>query len=200
MDLTVSIPSANPTCASWGVLTTSPTAHTPSTAVRWYSSTTTNPRSSTSTPVPGSRSPSVSGRLPTDTTTASTVTDSPSPNDTVVPLCPGAWPVTETPVCTLMPRLRNDRATTLTTSVSHPVSRVGRASSTVTCVPRSENIDANSQPMAPPPITATEDGSDSRSSTSSEVMTTLPSTSKPGMVRGTEPDANTTCRPAISRV
>ena len=46
---------------------------------------------------------------------------------------------------------------------------------------------ANSHPIAPPPTTTAELGSVSSMSTSSEVSTYLPSTSKPGSVRGTEP-------------
>ena len=45
--------------------------------------------------------------------------------------------------------------------------------------------------MAPPPTTATDAGSASRARTSSEVITTVPSTSNPGMVRGTDPAAST---------
>ena len=126
------------------------------------------------------------------------MTDSPSPKPTVVPVPLGVWPFTVTPVWTLIPRLRNDRATTLTTSRSHPVSSDGRASSTVTWLPRSENIEANSQPMAPPPITAIDAGRASSARTSSESSTSRPSTSKPGMVRGTDPVARTTLRPVIS--
>ncbi len=99
-----------------------------------------------------------------------------------------------------MPRLRNDRATVLTTSSSQPLRMVGRASNTVTLVPRSLSNEANSQPMAPPPITATDSGSSLRASTSSEVITNSPSMSKPGMVRGTEPEASTTSVPVISVV
>ena len=54
-------------------------------------------------------------------------------------------------------------------------------------------MEANSQPMAPPPTTAADAGSLSRASTSSDVSTYSPSTSKPGRVRGTEPAASTTC-------
>ena len=99
-----------------------------------------------------------------------------------------------------MPRLRKERATVLTTSSSQPLRMDGNASNTVTVLPRSLSSEANSQPMAPPPTTATEDGSSSRSSTSSEVRTNSPSTSNPGMVRGTEPAASTTWVPAISVV
>ena len=65
-------------------------------------------------------------------------------------------------------------------------------------MPRSVSIDANSQPMAPPPITTADAGSRSNESTSSEVSTIVPSISKPGMVRGTEPDARMTESPMSS--
>ena len=88
-----------------------------------------------------------------------------------------------------MPRLRNDRRTTLATSASQPARMLGRASRTVTLVPRSPIIDANSQPMAPPPMTAAEAGRPLIENSSSEVTTSSPSTSKPPMVRGVEPEA-----------
>src|SRR5580698_197955 len=51
MPFTATIASAKPTWASCGVpATMSPTAHTPSTPVRWYSSVTTKPRSLIRTP------------------------------------------------------------------------------------------------------------------------------------------------------
>ena len=53
-----------------------------------------------------------------------------------------------------MPRFLKERPTTLATSVSQPARIAGRASSTVTVVPMSASSDANSQPIAPPPITA----------------------------------------------
>ncbi len=81
------------------------------------------------------------------------------------------WPCSCTPVFTSMPRFRNERATVFTTSSSQPLRMVGRASKTVTVDPRSLSIEANSHPMAPPPTTATDDGSSSRARTSSEVMT-----------------------------
>ena len=74
-------------------------------------------------------------------------------------------------------------------SSSHPGRILGSASSTVTLVPRSVIIEANSHPMAPPPMTAAVAGSGCSDSSSSEVSTIWPSTSKPGMVRGTEPEA-----------
>ena len=91
-----------------------------------------------------------------------------------------------------MPRLRNDRWTTPATSASQPARMRGSASRTVTSTPRSPIMEANSQPMAPPPITAAEPGSASTDSSSSEVITTVPSTSKPSMVRGSDPVARIT--------
>ena len=64
----------------------------------------------------------------------------------------------------------------------------------VTDAPRSAKHDANSQPIAPPPITAIRDGILSSASTSSEVMIGPP-TAKPGIVRGTEPAARITFAP-----
>ena len=74
------------------------------------------------------------------------------------------------PVRMSMPRRLNDRTTTSATSLSTPGRIFGRASRMVTCTPMSDSIEANSQPMAPPPITTADSGSCSRSSTSSLVM------------------------------
>ncbi len=91
-----------------------------------------------------------------------------------------------------MPRLAKLRETTLATSSSQPGRILGRPSSTVTFTPRSASIEANSQPMAPPPITAADFGRVGMASTSSEVRTYLPSTSNPGIVLGTDPAARIT--------
>ncbi len=99
-----------------------------------------------------------------------------------------------------MPRFRKERATALTTSSSQPERMAGSASNTVTLHPRSAKREANSQPMAPPPTTATDAGRPSRARTSSDVITREPSTSKPGMVRGSEPAANTMSVPVISEM
>ena len=56
-------------------------------------------------------------------------------------------------------------------------------------------MEANSQPMAPPPMTAADAGSLSSSSTWSLVRIFSPSGSNPGIVRGTDPVASTTCLP-----
>ena len=68
-------------------------------------------------------------------------------------------PYTFTPVRTLILRFLNECSTTLVMSLSSPARILGSASSTVTSVPRSAIIEANSQPMAPPPITAAGAGS-----------------------------------------
>ena len=91
-----------------------------------------------------------------------------------------------------MPRFLNERATTSTTSLSQPGRSLGSASSMVTWVPRSLIIEANSQPMAPPPITTAEDGQLVEHQHLVGGEDERPSTSKPGMVRGTEPLARMT--------
>ena len=134
-------------------------AYTPSSPVRQNSSTTTKPRSSTFTPVPSRPSRSANGRRPTDTTTASTSTCSSSPKWTVVPPASfGVWPVTFTPVRMSIFFFLKLRTTTLVTSLSSPGSSLGNASRIVTWEPRSANVDANSQPMAPPPMTTMRGG------------------------------------------
>ena len=86
---------------------------------------------------------------------------SPSPKWTVVPDPPsfGLWPCTVTPVRTSMPRFLNDRATTSTTSLSQPGRSLRQRLEEVTWDPRSASIEANSQPMAPPPMTTADSGS-----------------------------------------
>ena len=196
------IPSANPTWASWGVpATTSPTAHTPSAPVRMVASATTNPRSSITTPVPGASRPSVRGRRPTETTTASTASFSPSPNATTVPRPDGSgvWPCSCTPALTSIPRFRNDRATVLTTSSSQPLRMVGRASKTVTVSQVAQHRGELASDGSP---------TDHRHRLGQLLEgqhlvgghDQVPSMSNPGMVRGTEPAASTTSVPSISVV
>ena len=84
-------------------------------------------------------------------------------------------------------------------SSSHPGRIASSASRMVTFDPRSASSEANSHPTTPPPTTATEAGSFSRSKNSSDVITQRPSTSKPGRTWGTEPAASTTLRPVSSR-
>src|SRR6476620_8765063 len=181
MSVMAQMPSANPTWASCGVAMTSPTAQMPSSAVRQYSSTSTKPRSSTTTDVsaPSRPSDSLYARRPTDMTTRSSSSVSASPNSTVVllPFLLGLCPVTATPVRMSIPRLLNAFKTTWVMSLSQPGRIFGNASRIVTFVPRSLIIDANSQPMAPPPITTADPGSCSIESNSSLVTTSLPSTS-----------------------
>ncbi len=96
-----------------------------------------------------------------------------------------------------MPRFLNERSTFLTMSTSQLTRIDGAASMIVTLVPRSLIIDANSQPMAPPPITTAEPGSSSIDISSSEVTMRLGSIGKPGIVRGWEPAARITASPWI---
>ena len=86
-----------------------------------------------------------------------------------------------------MPRPLKLFSMTLVTSLSRPGRIFGSASRIVTLVPRSASSEANSQPITPPPMMAARFGSSLIDRNSSEVITILPSTSKPGSVRGTEP-------------
>ena len=74
-------------------------------------------------------------------------------------------PVTRTDVCTLTPRFLNERATTVPASTSVGARMRGSASSTVTSLPMSTSIEANSAPMTPPPMIATRGGTSVSSST-----------------------------------
>src|SRR5918993_952833 len=195
MSRMATMPSAKPTWASAGVATQSPAAHTPGSPVRMFSSTTTKPRSSTVTAVPSRPSSAVAGLRPTDTTTTSALIGSAPSTSTTVPFSPGSWPTTLTPVRTSMPRFLKDRSTTEVTSLSQPGRILGSTSRIVTCVPRSLIIDANSQPMAPPPMTTAVPGTSGMDRTSSEVITIVPSTSKPGMVRTSDPAAGVDADP-----
>ena len=112
----------------------------------------------------------------------------------VPPLSFGVWPLTLTDVRMSICFFLKLRTTTLATSVSRPGRIFGRPSRIVTFEPRSANVLANSQPMAPPPMTIIRSGTRSSISTSSLVMIGPPG-SKPGMVRGTEPAARTTASP-----
>ena len=62
------------------------------------------------------------------------------------------------PSSTLMPRLVNARTTVWATCWSTPARICGSASRIVTSAPTSTRNDANSQPIAPPPTTATRAG------------------------------------------
>jgi hypothetical protein len=82
--------------------------------------------------------------------------------------------------------------------LSQPGRIFGSASRIVIFVPRSLIIDANSQPIAPPPITTAVPGSRSIDKSSSLVTTSFPSMSNPGIVRGTEPEARMMASPLSS--
>ena len=66
----------------------------------------------------------------------------------------GVWPFTITPVLMSMPRRPKDWTTTAVTSSSTPGRMVGKGLEDGHRVPRSASMEANSQPIAPPPITA----------------------------------------------
>ena len=68
----------------------------------------------------------------------------------------------------------------------------GSISITVTVVPKRANIEANSMPTAPAPITIRLFGSCLSWRISSEVMIVLPSGVMPGIARGREPVASMT--------
>ena len=100
-------------------------------------------------------------RRPTLTTTLSTSSDccavtgrctAPSSD------APRSTPSTVTPVSTLMPRFLNARTTTSAACLSTPGRMSGSASSSVTSAPTSTRYDANSQPIAPPPMIAVAGG------------------------------------------
>ena len=98
-----------------------------------------------------------------------------------------------------MPRLASDLASTFATSRSGPIGSTPSfiASSRVVCTPRSVYTEANSAPITPPPITAARSGSLSAVLLVawSDVMIRSPSTSMPGMARGTEPVHRIVARP-----
>ncbi len=80
----------------------------------------------------------------------------------------------------LILRLRKARSSALDDASSSPATSRGRASMIVTSAPKDFQTLANSQPMTPPPRTIAEAGTWSRRRACSEVMTRVPSTSRPG--------------------
>ena len=101
---------------------------------------------------------------------------------------------TRAPAWIVVPRRASALASTAAISGSGPIGSTptGSASSSVVCDPTSVNTDANSQPITPPPITATRSGSWSLRVLWSEVTIRSPSGSKPGIERGAEPVARIT--------
>ena len=113
-------------------------------------------------PCPPTSSPSVRGRRPTDTTTdgdldLAAVAQRARPSPCRPP--GGVCPCTCTPVEDLDPSLA-ERPGHHRRDLRRRIRRrmESSASSTVTLDPRSESSEANSQPMAPPPTTATDGG------------------------------------------
>ncbi len=68
-----------------------------------------------------------------------------------------------------MPRFLNERATVFDRSLSQDARICGNASISVTSAPKSLSVDANSVPIAPPPIIATDLGTSVIESNSSDV-------------------------------
>jgi hypothetical protein len=95
-------------------------------------------------------------------------------------------------VMTVMPRLVNERSTTLLTSPSSSGTICGAYSRTVTATPTSWNIDANSTPTAPAPTMTMSLGNVSSLSTSSLVRIRLPSGVSPGRLLTRDPVARMT--------
>jgi hypothetical protein len=99
--------------------------------------------------------------------------------------------VTLTPANVLIPFFLKARAASFETSSSSSGAIRGSASRTVTSAPNARYTVANSKPMAPAPMITTDEGSRSRTSASSLVMT-WSETSILGSSRGREPVARTT--------
>ena len=107
-------------------------------------------------------SPSVKGMRPTATSSISASSRTSSPLEVL--------PVTTTPAsvfssfssfvstCDLMPRLRNDFASSVETSSSSSGTNLGNSSTIVVSAPKREYTDANSTPTAPAPMTISDLG------------------------------------------
>ena len=92
-----------------------------------------------------------------------------------------------------MPRLASALASTLAVSRSGPIGQDAvrkRLQQRVVRTPKSVYTEANSEPMTPPPMTATRSGRPRRRCWCawSEVTMRSPSISRPGSERGSEPE------------
>src|SRR6266498_1729217 len=110
-------------------------------------------RLSNSTPMLSSPRPSTSGARPTDTSIRSACTVSPSPKYTVSSLPESSTFVHCLPRLSAMPRRPNCFASSFAASASSWGISVSSISMIVTSEPKRRKIDANSQPMIPPPRT-----------------------------------------------
>src|SRR3954466_13251479 len=108
-------------------------------------------RLSKSTPASSSPTPSTTGPRPTETNIKSQSTDSPSPKCTVsaLPFC--STFVHCLPSCSVIPRLPNAFASSFAASASSCGISASSISTIVTSEPKRLKIDANSEPMMPPP-------------------------------------------------
>ena len=144
--------------------------------------------------------PAVLGARPMLTTSWSTVTDcSPLPASQVsVSSVVPSIPVSRAPSWIFTPRFLSERATILPTSASVGARMRGSASITVTSLPMSTRVDANSTPITPPPMMPTRGGTSVSSSTWSDDRTRTPSKSRPGSARGDDPVVMTRLSPSTS--
>src|SRR5215210_4578731 len=168
------------------------------TVVRRCSSAAMPLRLSNSTPIPSSPIPSTVGPRPTATSIRSASTDSASPKWTRRPS-----PVSSTPVhclsrCSAIPRFLNCLASSFAASSSSAGISRGSISMMVTSEPKRRKMDANSQPMIPPPSTTSRRGTSVCAS--KPVESTQRGESRPGIggASGNDPVAMTAERNCTS--
>src|SRR4051812_30892074 len=175
------------------------------TDVRRWSSVAMPLRLSYSTPASSSPMPSTSGPRPTETSIRSQSTVSPSPKCTVseLPFC--STFVHCFPSCSVMPRLPKAFASSFAASASSCGISASSISTIVTTEPKRLKIDANSEPMMPPPRMTRRFGTSVCASR--PVESTQRSLSSPsiGGLSGNEPvatiaDLNVTCSPPSTAI
>ena len=203
------MPSMKPTWASWGwgparwgMATRSPSAHTPGSPVRQVLVDDHEARARRRcTAVPSRPSDPLDGLRPTDTTTTSTSSGSAPSNCTEVPESPGWWPVTLHPGAHVDPPLLEralDDAGHVVVAAREDLGEGledGDLGAQVAEVRGELAADrAPADDRRPSRAGRRARGTRRRSSRC------VPSTSKPGMVRGTEPDARNTASPVSSTV
>src|SRR6201987_1033779 len=131
----------------------------------------------------------MSGPRPAAITTHSASPDA-SPYLNVTDASPDTTSLTNTPLTTSIPCFLKPRSASLEISVSSVGSTRSSASNSCVLTPSRAYADAISDPDAPDPITASDDGS-SLSAHASSVPSTRPPNEGPGSGRFTEPVAST---------
>jgi len=149
-------------------------------------------------PTVSSPSESVFGRRPVATSTFSTSMVSPLSSTAFAPPPVTARSSTFVPVKQRIPRADNTFASAGPRSSSISGSRRGSISTTVTSTPNGCSMQANSQPITPPPTISRLWGSASQCSASSLVQTTFGSSGQPEIRDGTDPTARMTLSAVIS--